>query len=224
MENNEKNEIIAVDVVLFTIQGNDLMILLIVRDHDPHAGDHALPGIFIHENETFEQAVERLMHDKAGISSMPYIEQLYTFGDPGRDPRGRVITVSYLSLVNDDKIARADTSSKARWCSVNDLPPLAFDHEKIVAYAMKRLRWKIEYSTAAFAFLPIEFTLASVKNMYEIILGKKFSSGNFWRRFLSRGILIETGNVEEIEDNKRVHRPGKLYRLKRNIGEIVSIF
>jgi 8-oxo-dGTP diphosphatase len=216
--------VIAVDALLFTVDAGKLKVLLIVRDHDPFAGSRAIPGVFVHENERLEDAAARVLRDKGGITSIPYMEQLYTFGDPGRDPRGRVISVAYFSLASIENVHVTETTSRAGWIDMNDLPPLAFDHAGVLRYALQRLRWKIEYSTVAFALLPGEFTIANIQSIYEAILGRKLDSGNFWRRIIARDMLVETGRVESIPDSRRTHRPGKLYRLGREIGEIVPIF
>lgn len=215
---------IAVDAVLFTIIDNALNILLITRKRDPFKDCYAIPGAFLRVNETCKEAVKRVMQEKGGVNDIPYMEQLYTFDEPRRDPRGRVISVSYFSLVNERAITIAETSSQARWFDVNALPPLAFDHARIIEYAVKRLQWKIEYTTTAFALLPDEFTLSSIKHIYEAILGKTFTKGNFWRKFLSLGILKETGTVEKTPKTGQIHRPGKLYKLDATIGDIVPIF
>ena len=215
---------VAVDTVIFTIDAGTLKVLLIVRDHDPFTGMHAIPGAFVLINERLDEAASRVLRDKGGMARISYMEQLYTFGEPNRDPRGRVIGISYLAIVNAGSVHISETISRASWFDVNDLPPLAFDHADILKYAVQRLQWKIEYTTAAFAFLPEEFPLSSVKHVYETILGKEFNKGNFWHRMLAREMLRETGRVEDIPESRRVHRPGKLYRLNRNIGDIIPIF
>lgn len=216
---------VVVDAVLFTVDDESLKVLLITRERDPFKGIRALPGVFVHNGETLAAAALRALKTKvcAGyIITAPYMEQLYTFGDPGRDPRGRIISVTYLCIARIESIPVLVPG--AGWFAVNELPLLAFDHDAIVRYAIQRLRWKIEYSTAAFALLSLEFTIANIQAIYEAILGQKFDTANFRKRILARNILTETGSVEVISDEHRVHRPAKLYFLDKKVGDIISIF
>jgi len=139
-----------------------------------------------------------------------YLEQLYTFGAPDRDPRERVITVAYYALIPSDRIQiRAATDAEAvGWFALNELPPLAFDHEQIFEMALERLRAKLDYSTIAFQFMPSEFTLTDLQSVYELILGEPVDKRNFRKRILALEAVEETGR----ERREGAHRPARLYR------------
>lgn len=135
---------VTVDVVIFTLRDRDLKVLLIRRKHPPFAGYWAIPGGFVHMHESLETAAMRELEEETGVRDV-YIEQLYTFGQPDRDPRTRVITVAYLALVPLTAlpaIRAGDDAADAQWWSIYDLPPLAFDHAAILNYALTRLRYK----------------------------------------------------------------------------------
>lgn len=211
---------VTVDIIIFTIKENDLKVLLVKRGVEPFKEMWAIPGGFIKINESLEQAAKRELQEETGVKDV-YLEQLYTFGDVNRDPRERVITVAYFALINSEKVKlKATTDVKeAKWFSVFKLPKLAFDHEKILNYAIKRLRWKFEYTTIAFSLLPKKFTLTRVQQIYEIIFNKKFDKRNFRKKILGLNLVKPTKETE-----KRVsHRPPKLYSFKGKIGGIVEI-
>lgn len=210
---------VTVDIVIFTIQDNDLKALLVKRDIEPFKGKWAIPGGFVRMHENLENAAKRELQEETGVKNV-YLEQLYTFGEPKRDPRGRVITVSYMALVNPDNLnLKASTdASDAQLFSVRKLPRLAFDHDKILTYALKRLRWKFEYTTVAFSLLPKEFTISQIQKIYEIVFDKTFDKRNFAKKILSLNILEERDIKRDVS-----HRPPRLYSLKKNIGEIVEI-
>lgn len=210
---------VTVDIVIFTIQDNDLKVLLVKRDIEPFKNKWALPGGFIKMHESLEESAKRELKEETGVSDV-YLEQLYTFGDPTRDPRGRVITVSYMALINSHNLNLKASSdvSEAEWFSVKKTPNLAFDHLEIFNYALKRLSWKFEYTTVAFSLLPKEFTISQIQSMYETVFNKKFDKRNFAKKILSLGILKEEGIKKEVS-----YRPPTLYSLKKNIGEIIEI-
>ncbi len=210
---------VTIDVVVFTIQNEDLKVLLVKRNIEPFKGKWAIPGGFVRIDESLEDAAKRELQEETGVKNI-YLEQLYTFGDPKRDPRGRVITVSYLALVNSEKIKlkAATDVSDAQWFSVKKLPNLAFDHKKILDYALKRLRWKFEYTTVAFSLLGEKFTLSELQKIYEIMFHKKFDKRNFAKKILSLKILKEEGIKKDVS-----HRPPMLYSLKADIGKIINI-
>jgi len=210
---------VTVDIIIFTIQEKKLKVLLVKRGIEPFKGMWAIPGGFVRINESLEEAAERELKEETGVEA-DYLEQLYTFGDVKRDPRGRVITVVYFALIKPEKInLKASTDAfEAKWFSVNNLPKLAFDHAKILKYALKRLRWKFEYTTTAFSLLPKKFTLTQLQEIYEIVLGKKFDKRNFRKKILSLKILKKSGKEKNVS-----HRPSQLYSLKRNVGKIIEI-
>lgn len=210
---------VTVDIVIFTIKDDELRVLLVKRDVEPFKNSWAVPGGFVKIDESLEDAAKRELEEETGIKDV-YLEQLYSFGEPKRDPRGRVITVSYIALVNSEKMdldAKTDVS-EAKWFNVLKLPSLAFDHKKILEYALKRLRWKFEYTTVAFSLLPDKFAMSSLQKIYEIVFSKKFDKRNFAKKIRSLNIL----NEEEVKKGVS-HRPPQLYSLKKKIGEIVEI-
>ena len=199
---------IAVDGVLFTIQGGTLKVLLIRRQKAPYAGAWALPGGMVGQEESVDAAALRELQEKTNIGNI-YLEQLYTFGEPARDPRGRVITVAYYALVNwqQFQLKARQRVSQADWFAVKRLPVLAFDHPRIVDYALERLRSKINYTTISFQLLPRQFTLTELQGSYEVILGRRLDKRNFRRKMLQLGILKGT---REFKAHGR-QRPARLY-------------
>jgi 8-oxo-dGTP diphosphatase len=181
---------VTVDIVVFTVHEQTLQVLLIERGIDPFKGRYALPGGFVRAEETLEQAAFRELLEETGTKDV-YLEQLYTFGDPHRDPRGRVVTVAYYALVPTDKsplLAGTDAAA-AGWYPVSALPPLAFDHKRIVEYAVDRLRNKLEYTNVGFQLLPAKFTLSALQALHEAILGKPLDKRNFRRKVLGLGLV-----------------------------------
>ena len=155
---------VTVDIILFTFYDNDLKVLLIQRRHSPHQGAWSLPGGFVDIDEDPEDAAMRELAEETNVTEV-YLEQLYTFGDPQRDPRGRVITIAYFALLSADQVARlqiqgASDALVAKWWSMYALPELAFDHDRILHYALQRLRWKLEWTALGFLLLPKQFTLS----------------------------------------------------------------
>lgn len=200
---------VTVDVVMMSLRHRDLQVLLVKRRSWPFEGMWAIPGGFININESLEEAAKRELQEETGVLDV-YLEQLYTFGDPGRDPRTRVITVVYFALLDSDRlqVKAADDAADVGWFSVYQLPPLAFDHDKILHYALDRLRGKLDYTTIAFNLLPEQFTLRELQRVYEIILHRKLDKRNFRKKILSTGILEDTGGKKM----EGTHRPARLYR------------
>jgi len=198
---------VTVDIVLFTIRDRRLKVLLIKRRAKPFANRYALPGGFVLETESVESAAVRELHEETGVDKV-YLEQLYTFGDPHRDPRGRVITVAYYALVPENQTLHAGTdAAEAAWFPVSNLPALAFDHRKIVEYAHMRIRNKLNYTNVGFELLPAKFTLTALQQVYEAILGEPLDKRNFRRRILERGIVTP---VKEWAETGR--KPAQLHR------------
>lgn len=196
---------------MFTIHSDSLMVLLIRRGIEPFAGEYALPGGFVHYGETLEGAAKRELLEETGKRDV-YLEQLYTFGDPGRDPRGRIITVAYYALVPEGEapLKAGTDAAAAAWVPVEQLPAMAFDHRAIVDYAVNRLRNKLEYTTVGFELLPRKFTLTELQRLHEAILGKKLDKRNFRRKLLAGG-LIEA--LKEWEPTGR--KPAQLFTFRR---------
>lgn len=181
---------VTVDIVIFTIREASLQILLVKRGIPPFDGCFALPGGFVREDESLEAAALRELYEETGVRDL-FLEQLFTFGDPRRDPRGRVITVAYYALIASDKssvVAGAD-AAEACWFPVGRIPNLAFDHKDILAYALERLRNKLEYTTVGFQLLPKKFTLTELQGVYEAILDRQLDKRNFRRKIALLGIL-----------------------------------
>lgn len=195
---------VTVDVIVFTVSGKELQVLLVKRSAEPFVGMWSIPGGFIRRDESPEEAASRVLAEKAGVSEV-YLEQLYTFGDPERDPRARVVTVAYFALVPDQELKQS-----LSWFPVKKLPQLAFDHKKIIQYALSRLKAKIGYSNIAMGLLPAKFSLANLQEIYEVILDKKLDKRNFRKKMLSLGLLEGTGQKEK----DGAHRPAMLYRFK----------
>lgn len=180
----------TVDIVIFTLRNGSLQVLLVKRGVPPFEGQYAIPGGFIRGDESLEEAALRELHEETGVRNV-FLEQLYTFGDPKRDPRGRVITVAYYALIASDKlslVAGAD-AAEAQWFPASSLSPLAFDHKSILDYALERLRNKLEYTTVGFQLLPEKFTLGELQTVYQAILGRPLDKRNFRRKLALLGIL-----------------------------------
>lgn len=202
---------VTTDIVIFTIRDRQLKLLLIKRAGAPFKGKWALPGGFVNPDEDLEESAMRELEEETGLSGV-YLEQLYTFGKPKRDPRERVITVAYYALIPSDRLQlRAATDAEAvGWFAMDDLPLLAFDHKEIVALAHQRLAAKLDYSTIAFQFMPDEFTLSELQGVYEIIRGEPLDKRNFRKWVLALEQIEETGK----EKREGPHRPAMLYRVK----------
>lgn len=208
-----KNPSVTVDILIFTIIQNTLNVLLVQRKYDPFQNMWAIPGGFVHIDESVDDAAKRELYEETNLSEGVYLEQLYTFGDPMRDPRKRVITVSYFSLAPFDRLQFAKAGSDAsnvKWLPVNKIENLAFDHNKILDYALERIRTKSEYSTLPFKLLNDTFTLTELQNVYEIILERPLDKRNFRKKILSLDILNETGELRK--EGKM--RPAMIYKLK----------
>ncbi len=210
LENHPKPSV-TVDVVIIALRDEELQGLLIKRDVAPYRGRWAIPGGFVHSDESLDTAARRELREETGVSDV-YLEQLYTFGEPGRDPRGRVISVAYIALVPAPLAVTAGSDAReARWWPLHDLPALAFDHDKILQYALTRLRYKIEYSAVGFRLMPERFTLSDLQKAYEIILGEPLDKRNFRRR------IMEAEVIEPTEDSRSGEgRPARLYRFRRD--------
>jgi 8-oxo-dGTP diphosphatase len=199
---------VTVDVVIFTVRDRILHVLLVRRGIPPFEGQYAIPGGFIHENESLEEAAVRELYEETGVRDV-FLEQLYSFGDVDRDPRGRVITVAYYALIASGQrsLSPGTDAAEARWFSNAELPELAFDHRRILDYALERLRNKLEYTTVGFQLLPEKFTLSELQTVYEAIFGKRLDKRNFRRKIALLRIL------KPLREWQRTGRkPARLYR------------
>ncbi|MGF1533504.1 MAG: NUDIX domain-containing protein [Bernardetiaceae bacterium] len=201
---------LTVDCVLFgwDLNESSLRILLIERKHDPYGGYWALPGGFVDMDETTETAALRELEEETGVKDV-FLEQLYTFSDVDRDPRGRVISVAYFALIrlSAHRIMAASDARSARWFSMDDLPPLAFDHDKIIQMAFRRLQGKVRYQPIGFELLPEKFTLPQLQSLYEAILEGPLDKRNFRKEILRTKLLLP---LEEKQADVP-HRAARLY-------------
>ncbi|MBX2861808.1 MAG: NUDIX hydrolase [Vampirovibrio sp.] len=200
--------LVTVDIVVFTIQDDRLKALLIQRKQEPFIHMWAIPGGFIHEGETLEEAAGARLQEETNVHDI-FLEQLYAFGKPGRDPRARVITVAYYALVSSSslKLEAHANAENIGWHCITELPDLAFDHRRIVDYALSRLKTRLESTPIAFQLLPEKFTLTELQRVYELILEKKIDKRNFRKKIISSGILKDVGETKM----EGYHRPAQLY-------------
>ncbi len=200
---------VTVDIVIFALRDDDLQVLLIKRRYPPFEDTWAIPGGFVEPRESIEDAASRELFEETGVRNV-HIEQLFTFGQVDRDPRGRMITVAYFALVPKPLAVQAGSdTTDAQWKSVYGLPKMAFDHAEIVNYALKRLRYKLEYTAIGFQLLPPDFTLSELQHSYEIVLGESLDKRNFRRRILVADVIEENGRMHNGDG-----RPAKMYRYK----------
>jgi 8-oxo-dGTP diphosphatase len=197
------NLYLNVHVVIFSLCDNAVQVLLAPGEID----SWQLPGQEVGTAESLESAAVRAFASQLGHGEA-YLEQLYTYGEPGRIPGQRTVSVVYFALIPSDT-QRTTSTGKMRWFRLNELPALAYDHEEIIRYALRRLHYKIEYSAAGFELLPDEFTLSELQQTYEIILGEKLDKRNFRRRILEAGIIEGTPRRRSGEG-----RPARLYRYR----------
>jgi 8-oxo-dGTP diphosphatase len=202
---------VTVDCVVFGLDVRDLKVLLVQRGVEPFKGRWALPGGFVRMDESLDDAALRATLT-AGVSHV-FLEQLYTFGEPDRDPRGRVVTVAYYALVklSDHRVRASTDAREAAWFSVWDTPKLAFDHEEILRVALQRLKGKVRYQPIGFELLPPRFTLTQLQQLYETVLEREIDKRNFRKKILAMDLLAETDEVEQ----DVAHRAARLYRFDR---------
>jgi len=183
---------ITTDCVIFGFGNGELKILLIERGIEPFKGKWAFPGGFMRENENSDECAKRELQEETGLEKI-FIEQLFTFSDIDRDPRGRVVTIAYYALVKlvQYKIEAGDDANNAKWFPISQIPTLAFDHDRILRMAINRLRGKIRYQPIGFELLPEKFTIPELQNLYETVLEIKLDRRNFRKKILDTGLLID---------------------------------
>jgi 8-oxo-dGTP diphosphatase len=198
------------DIVICTIRDERLEILLIQRGNPPFQGSWALPGGLVEEDEDLDVCARRELEEETQVAVVS-LEQLHTFGAPHRDPRGRVVTVAYYTLVWPDRLKpkAASDAANVRWFPVDELPSLAFDHAEIIAMARRRLRARLDESASAFGFLPKTFTLDELRAVVEIVGGEPLDPRSLRRRVLALELIEETG-----ETRTGARRPARLYRAR----------
>lgn len=210
---------VAVDVVVFTLTEKALQCLLVQIKEGPFAGMWAFPGGLVAADESLDQAAERETGERTGVANS-YIEQVYTFGKPERDPATRVVSVCYLALVPEQR-ARINAALKyadIRWTPVSRMPHLAYDHDQVARLALQRLRSKLQYTNIVYSLLPSEFTLGELQEVYEIILHRTLDRRNFRKKILSLGLL------KRLRQKRRgTHRPAALYAFIRRRPMVIEM-
>jgi 8-oxo-dGTP diphosphatase len=203
---------VTVDCAVFGYDAADLKVLLIRRKLDPFKGQWALPGGFVQIAESLEAAARRELSGETGLGEL-FLEQLYTFGEPDRDPRERVISVAYYALVKltDHAVRAASDAEDVAWFPVAELPALGFDHERIIETALRRLKAKVRYEPIGFELLPEKFTLGELQRLYETVLEAPLDKRNFRKKLLGMELL------EALEEYQRdvAHRAAQFYRFNR---------
>ncbi|MFN7298889.1 MAG: NUDIX hydrolase [Pseudanabaena sp.] len=205
---------LTVDCIVFGLNAQqELKVMLIQRNIPPFQGQWAIPGGFVRIDETLEEAALRELQEETGIHHI-FLEQLYTFGDLGRDPRDRTVTVAYFALINlvEQKIQASTDARAAEWFAISNIPQLAFDHNQILQVAIARLRSKIRYEPIGFELLPQNFSLSQLQRLYETVLDRPLDKRNFRKKILGMDLLIDTGKVE----HNVAHRAAKLYKFDEN--------
>lgn len=205
---------LAVDVAAFAMHAGELRVLLVQRGELPHARDWALPGGLVRGGEELHEAALRVLHTETGVELEPrHLEQFHTFGEVGRDPRGRIVSVAHLAVLPHGtvEVSSGGHTLGAEWLSAHRPPPLAFDHRSILDRALARLQLRLEYANLALDFLPDTFTLPELQVVHEAILDRPLDKRNFRKRLLAQGILTPSG-----ERRVGVGRPAQLYRRAKN--------
>jgi 8-oxo-dGTP diphosphatase len=209
---------VAVDVVIFSIDAGELKTLLVQVREGPYAGRWAFPGGLVRMDESLDDAARRELSAKTGLGGI-YLEQLRTFGDPGRDPQARVVSTAYFALVPaTDMLAQSDKYADVAWFPVRRLPPLAYDHDAVARAALERLRAKLAYTNLVYGLLPAEFTLGELQEIYEIILGRRLDRRNFRKKILASGLLRQLSR-----QRRGAHRPAALYRFAQRRPMVVEM-
>ncbi|HKX41499.1 MAG TPA: NUDIX domain-containing protein [Burkholderiaceae bacterium] len=213
--------ICTVDIALLTLRDEALHVLLLKRDREPFKGSLALPGGYVHvtEDQSAEDAAARVLREKSGIVS-PYLEQLATFSGPGRDPRGWSVSIAFYALVPAALLAGHDRSAERRLQPVAKLPALPFDHARIVASAVERVRSKSQYSSLPVYLCGESFTLPQLQSVYEAVLGEAVNKVSFRRKMDELGMLEA---IPGAQTSGGAHRPAQLYRLRREYRHALSI-
>jgi 8-oxo-dGTP diphosphatase len=210
---------VAVDIVLFAIDAGRIRCYLVQLKWGPGTGKWAFPGGLVREGEMLDDAARRELHQSTGLSHC-YIEQLFSFGDPNRDPKAHVVSVAYMALI-DRASAVHSCSAKyggGQWFEAADLPMLAYDHSEIAEYAVRRLKSKLEYTNIACNLLPATFTFAQLEELYGIVLGRALDRRNFRRRILTMK-LLERQPLER----RGSHRPAALYAFRQRSLQVIEM-
>lgn len=205
---------VAVDAVVFAYKDKTLSVLLVKQKYGQNKDQWVLPGGLVKDDESLKDAVERELFEEAGIK-VNYLEQLYTFGDDiHRDPRNRVISVSYFALVNPSKMKlKSGTDAKdAQWFPLSEIPKLPFDHNIIINKSIERIQSKLAYQPIGFELLNKQFPFSDLENLYQTILNKEIDRRNFRKKILSFGLINETDQMTQ----KGAGRPAKLFKFNQS--------
>lgn len=209
---NKQSIKLTVDAVVFGYEAGTISVLLIKRKYKPFKGMWAIPGGFVLEDESLEQAVERELKEETGIE-INYLEQLYTFGNPKRDPRSRVVSIAYFGLIKPSafKIFASTDAEEVQWFKITALPTLSFDHEAILKLAISRLQGKITYEPIGFELLDNKFPFSDLEKLYTTLLGREIDRRNFRKKIRSLNILDELD--EKV--SKGTGRPAILFKFNQ---------
>ena len=212
LQNRYQRPSLAADIVVFAIDQTDLKVMLVRRGIEPFRDQWALPGGFVRIDESVAACAKRELEEETGLSNV-FLEQLFTFGDTDRDPRGRVVSVAYFALVNvaGRSYSAGTDACQAAWFAVDESPTLAFDHDEILSVARQRLQSKVRYQPIGFELLPEKFPLRSLQNLYEIVLGRRLDKRNFRKKIQSYDFVVA---VDEREKNVS-HRAAQLFRFDK---------
>ena len=210
---------VAVDLVVFTLYRKTLQCLLVKVKDGPFAGMWAFPGGLVATGESLDQAAQKELRERTGLKNV-YLEQLYTFGKPERDPATRVVSVSYLALVPHRKgsLIHSEKYAAVRWFPTSHIPSLAYDHSQVARLALYRLRSKLQYTNIVFSLLPSEFTLGELQEIYESILRRRLDRRNFRKKILALELLNPLRKLR-----RGAHRPASLYAFKKRRPMIVEM-
>ncbi len=211
---------IAADNCIFTVREGKLQVLLIQMKKKPFTGRWALPGGLIGNRERLLAAAEHVLKLQTGVTGV-YLEQLFTFDTLDRDPFGRVVSSAYMALVPDTRreLKPNPKYSAVQWLPISKLPHLAYDHDSIVAYAIERLRAKLEYTNVAWSLLPAEFTLTELQQIYETVLNRRLDKRNFRKKILELKLLATVSRKAA----RGAHRPAQLYRCRSRRPQILQV-
>ncbi|WP_298781874.1 NUDIX domain-containing protein [uncultured Polaribacter sp.] len=203
---------LTVDAVVFGYEAGSISVLLIKRKYEPFKGEWAIPGGFVLNDESLEEAVERELKEETGIK-INYLEQLYTFGKPKRDPRNRVVSVAYFGLIKPSafKIFASTDAEEVQWFKIDELPKLSFDHEEILNMAITRLQSKITYEPVGFELLDTKFPFSDLEKLYTTLLGRAIDRRNFRKKILGLNILDQLD--EKV--SKGSGRPANLFKFNK---------
>lgn len=219
MSAKHKHAVIATDVVILTIEEGDLKVLLIKMKKAPFQKHWAVPGGLVRGDESLDDSARRHLASKTGLKNL-YLEQLAAFGEPKRDPFGRVVSVAYFALipVGTRELKTTEEYGGVAWFPIKHLPSLAYDHKEIIMEALARLKAKLEYTNIVYGFMPPEFTLTEIQRVYEIILNRPLDKRNFRKKVLELKLIV-------VAKGKRsgAYRPAQLYRFKERKQVFVEV-